>query len=249
MQAVVDEAVRQDFSPSLALAIAHVESNFNPRATSHAGARGVMQIMPATGRGEFGLRAAQLYDRDTNIRTGIKFMKQLINTYDGRVDIALSHYNGGSRVRGKYGRLSIIPATRGYVTKVQSKARDYQRHQLVLATKLNSNIRYASVNRTNSIKAPVVAANRTLSRAHRRASLDDFSNGYVNTKRIAGVKAAMSVGASKREQLMASLAKLQAKNTARSVAANHQYSYHNAQNQYANYDPRIAKVRQWESYR
>ncbi|MDH3240839.1 MAG: transglycosylase SLT domain-containing protein, partial [Alphaproteobacteria bacterium] len=52
---VVEEAVRMNVSASLALAVAHAESNFNPRAESRAGARGVMQIMPATAKGEYGI--------------------------------------------------------------------------------------------------------------------------------------------------------------------------------------------------
>ncbi len=53
MSLVVHEANDMGVSPSLALALAHVESNFNPRALSHKGARGVLQIMPATARGEY----------------------------------------------------------------------------------------------------------------------------------------------------------------------------------------------------
>jgi hypothetical protein len=93
------EAIRQDVPVSLAMAVARVESNFNARAISHAGARGVMQIMPRTAEQDLGVSRYALYDAETNIEAGIRFLKHLIKVYDGRVDIALSHYNGGSAVR------------------------------------------------------------------------------------------------------------------------------------------------------
>lgn len=123
---VVEEARLQRVSPSLALAIAKVESDYNAYALSHAGARGVMQMMPATAKNEYGVLADRLYDPRVNIRLGVRFIKHLIAKYDGRVDIALSHYNGGSRVRNASGRLSVIPATRDYVNKVLRYEREFR---------------------------------------------------------------------------------------------------------------------------
>jgi soluble lytic murein transglycosylase-like protein len=115
---VVEEAARMRISPSLALAVAHAESNFNPRARSHAGARGVMQIMPATARLEYGIKPALLWNPRINVRLGLHFLGRLLNRYRGRVDLALSYYNGGSAV-GDLPNARIIPATRSYVTRVQ----------------------------------------------------------------------------------------------------------------------------------
>jgi hypothetical protein len=123
---LVDEANRQQIDPALALAIAKVESDFNPRALSHAGAKGIMQIMPATAEGVFGVSRHQLFDAKTNITLGISFIKKLLTRYDQRADIALSHYNGGSAVRDKSGRLSVIPATKKYVNKVLSAKEDFK---------------------------------------------------------------------------------------------------------------------------
>ena len=111
-------------SPSLALAVAYVESRFQSDALSPKGAIGVMQIMPRTGRTVFGLTSQQLYDSKTNIRAGIKFLDQLIKQYDGRIDLALSHYNGGSAV-SKNGKRQIIPYTKNYVLKVLAAATSY----------------------------------------------------------------------------------------------------------------------------
>jgi hypothetical protein len=120
------KANKHGVSASLAMAIAKVESDFNPKAHSHAGAKGVMQIMPATAMGEFGVSSYRLYDPTTNIDLGVRFIGHLIQKYDGRIDIALSHYNGGSRVRSKNGRLSVIPATRQYVNKVLNFEKKYR---------------------------------------------------------------------------------------------------------------------------
>ncbi|MBU2978207.1 lytic transglycosylase domain-containing protein [Alteromonas sp. C1M14] len=125
-QIIITESVRQSLPPSLALAIAKAESGFDPYALSHAGARGVMQIMPATAEGEFSVPASRLYEPTTNIRIGVAFIKQLIKTYGGRVDIALSHYNGGSAVKDKNNNYRIIPATKAYVSKVLAYQKKYQ---------------------------------------------------------------------------------------------------------------------------
>lgn len=104
-------------SPSLALAVAKVESNFRSNAVSHKGAIGVMQIMPRTALLEFGVQREELFIPATNIKIGIKFLDSLIKKYKGNVGVALSHYNGGSAV-GRWPNIKIIPATYPYVIKV-----------------------------------------------------------------------------------------------------------------------------------
>ena len=123
---VVHEARNTGIPASLALAVAHAESSFNAQARSHVGARGVMQIMPATARGEYGVHPDQLWDPRINIRLGLHFLGRLITRYNGRTDLALSYYNGGSAV-GRPGRARVIPATRSYVRKVQKLQKHYRR--------------------------------------------------------------------------------------------------------------------------
>lgn len=138
-QRVITEAKRQKLSPSLALAIAKVESNFNPQALSHAGAKGVMQIMPRTAEQVFGVNRNRLFDPDVNIELGVKFIKKLLKQYDGRLDIALSHYNGGSGVKNRHGELNVMPATRNYVNKVLATQQDFLHHdkQTLFASQVN----------------------------------------------------------------------------------------------------------------
>jgi soluble lytic murein transglycosylase-like protein len=128
MALVAREAVDLGVPISLALAVAHVESNFNPNAESRKGARGVMQIMPATAQGEYAIPPDQLWNPRINIRLGLHFLARLIDRYGGRIDPALSYYNGGSAV-GPPSRAKVIPATRSYVRKVNRLRRHY-RHVL-----------------------------------------------------------------------------------------------------------------------
>jgi len=95
-QIIIEEANRSNVPVDLALAVAKVESDFNPLARSSVGARGVMQIMPRTARSEFGIHPDRLWDARTNIRTGVQFLKQLHTQYGGSWERALSHYNGGT---------------------------------------------------------------------------------------------------------------------------------------------------------
>ncbi len=122
---IVEQAEQKNIAPALALAIAKVESDFNPLATSSAGARGVMQILPKTAEDVFGVSKDRLYHAQTNIDLGLSFIKQLLAKYDQRLDIALSHYNGGSAVQGENGNLHVIPNTQGYVDKVLAYYRQF----------------------------------------------------------------------------------------------------------------------------
>ncbi len=122
---VKQEAVRMRVPVSLALAVAHAESGFDSAAESHKGARGVMQIMPATARLEYGLDPNLLWNPRINIRVGLHFLRRLIDRYRGRIDLALSYYNGGSRV-GVLPHARIIPATARYVARVRRLQTHYR---------------------------------------------------------------------------------------------------------------------------
>lgn len=129
---VMAQALELKVPVSLALAVAHAESYFDPRAESHVGARGVMQIMPATAVGEYAIHPDSLWDPRLNVRLGLHFLKRLIDRYRGHVDFALSYYNGGSAV-GTWPNARIIPATAGYVRKVRG-LQDRYRARLLRGT-------------------------------------------------------------------------------------------------------------------
>jgi len=118
IQALVEYQARAlDFSVALALAVAHAESNFDPLALSPKGARGVMQIMPATARSEYGIEPQLLWDPRVNVRLGIHFLRRLVASYGGRTDRALAHYNGGTAAAA-VPLARTYPETRDYVRRV-----------------------------------------------------------------------------------------------------------------------------------
>jgi len=129
---VVEEAKNTSVPPSLAMAVAKIESNFQPQALSPAGARGVMQIMPATAMGEYGIGAEELWDARLNVQLGIDFLGRLISRYGGRWDLALSHYNGGSVMRTR-SNLEPLPETRKYVEMVLKWQKRYAEQAAVWA--------------------------------------------------------------------------------------------------------------------
>jgi soluble lytic murein transglycosylase-like protein len=122
---IVEESLRAGFPPSLAMAVAKAESNFDDAAESSAGARGVMQIMPRTARDLYGVDPDELWDARLNVQLGIDFLESLVRRHKGRWDIALSHYNGGSAV-GDPSNPRVIPATSAYVNKVLRLQRQYR---------------------------------------------------------------------------------------------------------------------------
>ena len=123
---VAQEARNIGLPVALALAVAKVESDFRPHLESNKGARGVMQIMPATALDEYAIPAKMLWNPRINIRLGLHFLQRLLVRYRGRTDLALSYYNGGSRV-GDLPNARVMPATRGYVEKVRNWQQRFQR--------------------------------------------------------------------------------------------------------------------------
>jgi soluble lytic murein transglycosylase-like protein len=85
--------------PALALAVATVESRFRPDAESPKGARGIMQVMPATASDAFAVEPDSLWDVRTNVTVGVHYLDRLLARY-GAIRPALAHYVGGSRAAG-----------------------------------------------------------------------------------------------------------------------------------------------------
>ena len=106
--------------PLLLHAIAHVEARHNPAAVSPAGARGEMQVMPATAR-RFGVTDPErsLHDPDTNLRASAALLRTLRKRYGDDLRLVLAAYNAGEGAVEKYGRdVPPYPETQDDVRKV-----------------------------------------------------------------------------------------------------------------------------------
>jgi soluble lytic murein transglycosylase-like protein len=103
--------------PSLIKAVMRAESNFNPHATSHKGAQGLMQLMPDTSRL---MRVDNPFDPDDNIRGGTKYLKLLDNTFQGNLELVLAAYNAGpQRVIDHRMNVPPIEETRNFIKRVK----------------------------------------------------------------------------------------------------------------------------------
>ena len=166
---IVNAKLTKYVSPSLGLALAETESSFNPNAISSKGAIGVMQIMPLTAKKKYGIEKYKLYDPEINIKVGLHFLDSLIKRYKGRVDIALSHYNGGSAV-GVWPNVKIIPVTYSYVVKVLKKSSKFKKYN-------KDYIRF--VNPQNVVFDPYKELNNNLASVDEWLKIfDDYKKNY-----------------------------------------------------------------------
>jgi len=93
---IFDIAREEGVDPEIAIGLVRTESTFDERAVSHAGARGLTQLMPRTARGIIpGTSTDQLFDRRTNLRLGFRYLDQLVQKYRGNMELALTAYNRG----------------------------------------------------------------------------------------------------------------------------------------------------------
>ena len=108
-------AAETSVQPDLLRAVIVVESGFDPRAVSDKGARGLMQLMPATARA-YG--ASDVSDPTQNVQAGARYLRDLIDRYENDLELVLAAYNAGETAVERYGR-AIPPyrETRRYVPK------------------------------------------------------------------------------------------------------------------------------------
>ncbi|HUF78608.1 MAG TPA: lytic transglycosylase domain-containing protein [Thermoanaerobaculia bacterium] len=115
-------AERHGVDSLLVAAVVEAESGFRSEATSPKGALGLMQVMPATGE-LYGV--VDLMDPVGNLEVGTRYVRDLLEIYDGDLELALAAYNAGPGNVKRFGGMPPFAETRGYVTRVLDR---YVRH-------------------------------------------------------------------------------------------------------------------------
>lgn len=108
----------------LVRAVIKAESNFNPRAVSRAGARGLMQLMPETASL---LQVSDSFHPEDNIDGGVRYLRYLLNIYKDNLSLALAAYNAGEKAVFNYRGIPPYPETQTYVQRVLRYYREYSR--------------------------------------------------------------------------------------------------------------------------
>jgi soluble lytic murein transglycosylase-like protein len=119
-QQIIEQKVRKaaekyNLPPELITAVIRAESNFDALAVSSAGAQGLMQLMPATAE-ELGVKNP--FDIEQNIEGGAKYLRKMLDRFEGSLRKALAAYNAGPATVSKYGGRVPYPETRRYVQRV-----------------------------------------------------------------------------------------------------------------------------------
>ena len=110
-------ARRYSISPRLVAAMVRAESAYRPDAVSHKGAVGLLQLMPATAR-RFGLTASERYRPEKNLDAGVRYLRWLLDRFEGELPLALAGYNAGESNVDRYGGVPPFRETRQYIRRI-----------------------------------------------------------------------------------------------------------------------------------
>ena len=109
-------APKHRLDPGLVLAVIKVESDFQPKAISTANAQGLMQLIPDTAK-RFGVKDS--FDEEQNLIGGMKYLRWLLDRFDGNLELTLAAYNAGENAVDKYNGVPPYPETREYVKRLR----------------------------------------------------------------------------------------------------------------------------------
>jgi soluble lytic murein transglycosylase-like protein len=122
MAEIIDKvAAEQGVEARLVHSVARAESNYNPLAVSPKGAQGVMQLEPETAR-RFGVSNA--FNPEENVRGGVRYLKFLLNYYQGDYTRAVAAYNAGEKAVDRYQGIPPYAETRNYVARVSKNLKN-----------------------------------------------------------------------------------------------------------------------------
>lgn len=115
-------ADKYNLDPALLKAVVKVESHFNPRAVSPAGAMGLMQLMPKTAAA---LGVKDAFNVQENLEGGARYLKSMLDRFRGDVNLALAAYNAGPGAVKKYGGVPPYRETMEYVRRVKESRKEF----------------------------------------------------------------------------------------------------------------------------
>jgi len=117
---IVEASEKFDVDAALVSAVIKAESDFNPREVSNKGARGLMQLMPGTAS-RFGVTDS--YDPGANIYGGVRYLRWLLEKFDGNADLAVAAYNAGEGNVWKYNGVPPFRETINYINRIAKHIR------------------------------------------------------------------------------------------------------------------------------
>jgi hypothetical protein len=165
---IIESGRRNSVDPLLLYAIMHQESTFKARAMSYKGARGLMQLMPGTAL-RFGV--SNIWDPKQNIEGGTRYMRFLLDKFEGNVQLALAGYNAGEGAVMKYGyRIPPYSETQEYVRRIT-------RRYSVIRDPMAAN--YANSIRTDQIAAAQKQESKPLSMYERSVFAVQLPDGRL----------------------------------------------------------------------
>lgn len=124
---IQDAAIRSALDPALVKAVIQVESNFKSKATSHKGAKGLMQVMPKTAEA---LGIQEPFHPTDNLMGACDYLRKLINRYRGNLELALAAYNAGPSNVERFGGIPPFKETQNYVSKVMKLYKELKKSSL-----------------------------------------------------------------------------------------------------------------------
>ncbi len=108
---------------SLVRAVIKVESDYNPNALSNKGAQGLMQLIPETARD---MKVTDPFNPEDNIRGGSRYLRLMLDQFNGSIELALAAYNAGPSAVRRHGGIPPYEETQNYVEKVKKYLRHYR---------------------------------------------------------------------------------------------------------------------------
>jgi membrane-bound lytic murein transglycosylase B len=118
---IIEAGKKFDVDAALISAVIKAESDFNPREVSHKGARGLMQLMPATAE-RFGVMNS--FDAKANINGGVRYLRWLLDAFAGNADLAVAAYNAGEGNIWKYNGVPPYRETITYINRIAKHIRN-----------------------------------------------------------------------------------------------------------------------------